>query len=244
MEKTLENEQKKKRPKAKLILLIVVVLIVAGGAGALLYVNYTDTHFYSTENAQVMSDMISVYPLLTGKLTEWDIQEGDAVKTGQIMGRQDTGTLVSSSAVNSAALQNSADSIASKADIVSPIDGVVIQSTVVKGEMVAPASSIATIADLSHMYITANIEETNILKIKEGQAVDIKIDMYPGRDFTGYVEKIGKAANSIFNPFSNLTTSGTFSKTTQLLPVKISIAGAEDLNLSPGVNATVKIHIQ
>jgi multidrug resistance efflux pump len=94
------------------------------------------------------------------------------------------------------------------------------------------------------MYITANIEETNIFKVKEGQPVDITIDAYPGKVFQGYVSHIGKAANSVFNPFSNITTSGTFSKTTQLLPVKISIVGGDALTLYPGFNATVKIHIQ
>jgi multidrug resistance efflux pump len=73
--------------------------------------------------------------------------------------------------------------------------------------------------------------------------VDIKIDAYPGQNFKGYVSHIGKAANSIFNPFSNITTSGTFSKTTQLLPVKIILVNAKDLTLYPGFNATVRIHI-
>ena len=242
MEKTIETENIKKKPKTKLILLIVVILLAAGGVGAILYSNYQDTHFYTTENAQVLSDMISVSPLVTGKLTEWNVKQGDMVKAGQILGRQDTGTLVQSSTVNSAALGSTADSISSKADIQSPIDGMVIQSSVVKGQMVAPGSSVVTIADVSNMYVTANVEETNIFKIKEGQLVDIRIDAYPGKTFTGYVSSIGKAANSIFNPFSNLTTSGTFSKTTQLVPVKISIADAKELPL--GFNATVNIHIQ
>lgn len=246
MEKNLEQTKdtvQKKKPKAKLILIIVAALLVIGGAAALIYYNYIDTHFYTTENAQVMTDMVSVSPLVTGKLLNWDIKEGDMVKTGQLLGRQDTGSLVSSSSLNSSQMGSTADSIAAKAEIVSPIDGMVIESSVVKGQMVAPGSSVVTIADISHMYIMANIEETNIFKIKEGQQVDIAIDAYPGKNFTGYVSHIGKAANSIFSPFSNITTSGTFSKTTQLLPVKITIGGGENLVLYPGFNATVKIHI-
>jgi len=247
MEKTLEqtNEQavQKKKPKAKLILIIIVALLILGGVATLIYYNYEDTHFLTTENAQVMADMVSVSPLVTGKLLSWDAKEGDMVKTGQILGRQDTASLVSSSSLNAAQMGTTADLIAAKADIVSPIDGMVIQTSVVKGQMVAPGSSVVTIADISHLYITANIEETHIFKIKEFQKVDITIDAYAGKAFTGYVSHIGKAANSIFNPFSNITTSGTFSKTTQLLPVKITIEGGENLVLYPGFNATVKIHI-
>lgn len=234
----------KKMSKPKRILIIIVALLLLGGGATLYGIKYNDTHFYYTENAQVMADMITVSPLMTGKLSEWNIKEGDMVKIGQILGRQDTGTLTSSSTVNNAALGTTGDVIANKADIVSPIDGMVLQSTVIKGEMVAPGTSVVTIADISNMYITANIEETNIFKIKEGQQVDVTIDAYAGQKFTGYVTGIGKATNSVFNPFSNITTSGTFSKTTQLVPVKITIAGTESLTLYPGFNATVRIHIQ
>lgn len=240
---TKAEEKRKKKPKGKLILLVIVVLLVVVGASVFFYYNYEDTHFITTENAQVSADMISVSPLVTGKLSQWNVKEGDMVKKGQVLGRQDTGTLISSSAVNSAALGSTADTIASKADIVSPIDGMVVQSTVIEGEMVAPGSSVVTIAKTSEMYITANIEETNIFKIKEGQKVDITIDAYGDKQFTGYVEHVGKTTNSVFNPFSNITTSGTFSKTTQLVPVKITLVGAGDLALYPGFNATVKIHI-
>jgi Multidrug resistance efflux pump len=233
-----------KKRKFKVIIIIIVIVAALGGGGWLYYNNYQDTHYYTTNNAEVMADMVSVYPLVSGALTEWNIKEGDMVKAGQILGRQDTGTLVSSSTVNNAALSSTADSIANKADIVSPIDGMVVQSTVVKGEMVAPSASIATIADMSNIYVTANVEETNIFKIKAGQQVDISIDAYPGKTFTGYVSKIGKVTNSVFNPFANITTSGTFSKTTQLVPVNITIMGAEGLELYPGFNATVVVHIQ
>ena len=234
----------KKMSKAKRILIIVLAVLILGGGGTLFGVIYNDTHFYYTENAQVMSDMISVSPLVTGKLSEWNVKEGDMVKAGQILGRQDTGSMSSSSTVNNSALGTTGDVISNKADITTPIDGMVIESSVVKGEMVAPGTSVVTIADISNMYINANIEETNIFKIKEGQVVDVTIDAYGGKQFTGYVTSIGKATNSVFNPFSNITTSGTFSKTTQLVPVKITIAGVQGLSLYPGFNATVRIHIQ
>jgi multidrug resistance efflux pump len=41
-----------------------------------------------------------------------------------------------------------------------------------------------------------------------------------------------------------LNTSGTFSKVTQLIPVKISIINEENLEFMPGMNATVKIHLE
>jgi multidrug resistance efflux pump len=233
------------KKKSKVILIVIAALVVLGGAYAIWDMNYQGTHFYSTENAQVTADMIDVYPLVTGKLTDWNVKEGDFVKADQVLGHQDTSTLMTSSASgSSAALSGAADVIASKSVISSPIDGMVIKNYVVNGEMIAPGTAAAVIAKISDMYITANVEETNIFKIKEGQDVDITIDAYPGKTFHGYVVQIGKATNSLFNAFSNITTSGTFSKTTQLLPVKISIDNASGLTFYPGFNATVNVHIQ
>jgi len=185
-----------------------------------------------------------VTPEVTGKVVNWDVKVGDNVKAGQILGHQDISSLVTSTAINSQALSSTADAIASKADIKSPIDGKVIQSDVVKGEVVSPGMEVATIADTSNIYIKANVEETSIFKIKPGQKVDIKIDAYPGKRFTGFVESIGEATESVFSAFPTLNTSGEFSKQTQLIPVKINIMNEEDLKFLPGMNATVRIHIK
>lgn len=230
--------------KMKIVAVLIAVLAVLGGGGALYYYLYQDSHFFSTENAQVTANMITITPEVTGKILAWNVKEGDEIKTGQILGRQDISSLITSSAINPQALNNSADAITSKADIKSPIDGKVIQSNAVKGQVVAPGTSVAVVADTANVYIKANIEETTIFKIKQGQKVDIRIDAYPGKVFSGYVENIGQATESAFSPYISLNTSGDFSKVTQLIPVKIVIANSAELTLLPGMNATVKIHIQ
>lgn len=230
--------------KLKKILLALVMLIVLGGATGIAYYFYESVNFFSTDNAQVSADMITLTPEITGKLKNWNVQEGDLVRAGQILGNQDVSTMVTSSAINAQTMTNSADSVISKADIKSPIDGKVIQSNVVKGEVISPGMEIATIADTSHIYIKANIEETDINHIKTGQLADISIDAYPGRNFQGNVESIGQVTQSTFNSYPSLNTSGTYSKVTQLIPVKIAILNSDNLNLMPGMNATVKIHIK
>ncbi len=88
------------------------------------------------------------------------------------------------------------------------------------------------------------MEETSILRIKQGQAVDVWIDAYPHRQFQGYVESIGQATQTAFSPLPNLNTSGTYSKVTQLIPVKIDVTDAGNLDLMLGMNAEVKIHVK
>lgn len=230
--------------KIKRILLILAVVIVAGGGAGITYYVYGSINFYSTENAQITADMITLTPELTGKVKSWDVKEGDYVKAGQTLGRQDVGMQVTSSAMNPQALASTADSIISKADIKSPIDGKIVQLNIVKGQVVSPGMEIATIADTSHFYIKANIEETDVIKIKPRQKVDIRIDAYPHKSFEGYVESISQATQSAFSQYPSLNTSGDFSKVTQLIPVKITIINAADLDLVLGMNATVKIHIK
>ncbi|SEF63741.1 Biotin-lipoyl like [Caloramator fervidus] len=230
--------------KAKSILISILLLLLIGAGVGLYFYFYNDSHYITTDNAQVSAIMVSITPELTGKIEEWNIKEGDYVKSGQILGRQDVSALVSTSAINSQGLSSSADVIASKSYIKSPIDGKVVLSNAVVGQVVSPGMEIAQIIDLSNIFIKANIEETNISKIKEGQKVDIKIDAYPDKKFEGYVKTIGQATQSAFSSMPSLTTSGTYSKQTQYIPVKITIINNDNVVLMPGMNATVKIHIK
>jgi multidrug resistance efflux pump len=230
--------------KIKKIIIILGVLILLGGGAVITWFVYDSIHFFTTENAQITADMITITPEITGKLKTWDVQEGDMVTVGQVLGRQEIGMLVTNTAMNVQTLANSADSIIAKTEIKSPIAGKVVQSNVINGQVVAPGMEIAIIADTAYFYIKANIEETDIFRIKPSQKVDIWIDAYPRKRFKGLVESIGQATESAFNIFPSLNTSGEFSKVTQLIPVKINIINASDLVFMLGMNATVKIHIK
>lgn len=228
----------------KTALLVLGALVLVGGLIGIAYYIYEGVNFFSTEDAQVTADMITLTPEVTGELKNWDVKEGDYIKAGQVLGAQDVSALVTSTAMDPRALANSADSIVAKANIRSPIDGKIVQSNVIRGQVVTPGMEVATVADTSHIYIKANVEETSILRIKPGQSVDIGIDAYPHKSFKGYVESIGQATTSAFNQLPSLNTSGTFSKVTQLVPVNIAITNSDNLMLMLGMNATVKIHIK
>lgn len=230
--------------KIKALFIVILLLILIGGGSGLYYYFYNDSHYIITDNASVSANMVAITPEVTGKIDSWKVKEGDYVKKGQIIGHQDISALISSSAINPQSLNNAADSVVSKADIKSPIDGKVVLSSAVIGQVASPGIEIAEIADISNIYIKANIEETSILKVKEGQKVDIKIDAYPGKVFEGYVKSIGQATESAFSSYLSLNTSGEYSKQTQYIPVKIGIQNAENLTLIPGMNATVKIYIK
>ena len=230
--------------KFKKLLWVLGALIVIGGLAGAGYYIYEGMNYLYTDNAQVTADMVTIIPQLTGKLTVWNVQEGDYVTAGQVLGVQDVSGLITSTATNPQELANSADTVISDAEIKTPINGQVVQCNVINGQVVSPSTDVAVIADTAHMYIQANIAETSINSVKQGQAVDVWIDACPHQVFHGYVESIGAATQTAFSPLPNLNTSGTYSKVTQLIPVKIDIADAGNLGLMLGLNAEVKIHIQ
>jgi multidrug resistance efflux pump len=231
--------QKAKKIATTVIAAIVAIGLIAGG-----YFLYESFTYFKTDNASVSGDTVKVMPLVSGTIESWNVQEGDDVKQGQVLGKQDVSTLLKSSAVNQSDLENSAGNILSNAEIKAPIDGKIVQSNVIKGSTAAAGATVAVIADTTNLYIKANIEETNIFKIKAGQKVVIKIDAYPGKSFTGYVETIGAATQTAFTGATSLNTSGTYSKVTQLIPVKITLINDENLPMMIGMNANVKISIK
>jgi len=100
------------------------------------------------------------------------------------------------------------------------------------------------VANTSDMYITANVEETNILKIHPGQSVTVSLDAY-GQSFDGYVQEVNTVTSTELTGSSiSFTTSGTYTKVTQLIPVKIRLLADIDLADIIGTNATVRIRIK
>lgn len=222
--------------------ILLGVLLIAGVWGYSFY--YQTTHFFITEDSQIAANMVFVTPEITGKVLTWNIKEGDLVNEGQLLGKQDVTMLTNDNLINSSLLSKSADTLVSKSEIIAPIAGKVIRTEIVNGQVVTPGLEVAVIADTEHIYVKANIEETDIFKILVGQEVDIRIDAFGNRKFKGYVESIGQATESVFSPFPSLNTSGNFTKQTQLIPIKISIINGENLILMPGMNTKVKIRIK
>ncbi|HNL24768.1 MAG TPA: HlyD family secretion protein [Pseudomonadales bacterium] len=129
-----------------------------------------------------------------------------------------------------------------KHTITSPVTGVVDQTFVNEGEYVAPGQRFALVHDSRDVWINANIKETEVQKIRQGQPVIITVDAYPGRTFSGKVLLVGSAATSQFALIPSPNPSGNFTKITQRIPVKISVEQQDDL-LKPGMMVEVDIDV-
>lgn len=71
-----------------------------------------------------------------------------------------------------------------------PIAGTVIEKKAVLGELAGPDRSLFTIADLSRLWIEADLFEQDLAKITRGTAAEIQVAAYPGELFKGRVTYI------------------------------------------------------
>ncbi|HEY5701140.1 MAG TPA: HlyD family secretion protein [Gammaproteobacteria bacterium] len=125
----------------------------------------------------------------------------------------------------------------------SAINGVVDKTFVEAGEFVTPGQRLLLIHDPKHVWIEANIKETQVRKLKLGQTVEVHVDAYPDENFEGKVISIGHSTTGKFALLPNPNPSGNFTKITQRLPVRIGVE-QKDQMLGPGMMVEVKIDVR
>jgi HlyD family secretion protein len=83
-----------------------------------------------------------------------------------------------------------------------PFDGTILTKNADVGEVVAPfgagASSrvaVVTIADMSSLEVEADVSESNIERVREGQPCEISLDAYPEKRYRGVIDKIVPTAD-------------------------------------------------
>ena len=228
--------------KNKILITLFAIIIIIAGAITLYYWDQ-GRKYVKTDDARIEANTVTVSPLISGRITSLKVQEGDTVNADDTLGWQETGTMSTSAGINTSALNPVGSVVVSKSEIFAPIAGQIIKLAAEPGQIVSPGQSLAVIADTQDLYISANIEETSIGKVKPGQDVEITIDTLNNKKVMGKVEEIGKATISTFSVISTQSSNGSFTKVVQLVPVKIRFPGINNLNLLPGESVEIKIHV-
>lgn len=120
--------------------------------------------------------------------------------------------------------------------ISSPIDGVVIRRNADVGELAItgtmnnPGTVILEVADLTQMLMVAEVDESDIAQVREGQGASVRLVAFDDREFEGVVESVALA--SIFS------RSGS-----TIFPTKIRIAD-EGERIPAGLNADAEIVVK
>ena len=90
-----------------------------------------------------------------------------------------------------------------KCTLTSPIDGLITTVNVKNGDVVSSGLPAVVVADVYTPYITCNIDETKLERVKLDQDVNISLAALDGRSYPGKVVKINKAADFATKKASN-----------------------------------------
>lgn len=115
-------------------------------------------------------------------------------------------------------------------DIISPVDGVVVSRNVNVGQTVAASFQTPVLfliaQDLTKMQVNANVSESDIGGVIEGQRAFFSVDAYPERQFWGQVSQVRNAPQTV----QNVVT----------YDVVVTVENA-DFALKPGMTANISI---
>jgi len=127
--------------------------------------------------------------------------------------------------------------------ITAPSSGVVSKKTVEVGQLVQAGQPLFSIVPLSDVWVVANLKETQLARVSTGARVDVEVDTYPGRRFSGRVESLSPATGARFSLLPPDNATGNFTKVVQRVPVRIRLDGPADPAhpLRPGMSAKVVI---
>jgi len=136
------------------------------------------------------------------------------------------------------AIQNQAELNLGYTTITAPIDGVVGNRTLRVGQFVQAGTQLMSVVPADGAYVVANYKETQLTDVREGQAVDIEVDMFPGQIVHGHVDSIAPASGQEFALLPPDNATGNFTKVVQRIPVRIALDTGKNplIALRPGMS--------
>ncbi|MFA6350079.1 MAG: efflux RND transporter periplasmic adaptor subunit [Candidatus Omnitrophota bacterium] len=154
----------------------------------------------STTGSVLPKNRLEIKPPVNGRVENILVAEGDTVKDGQ--------TLAWMSSTERAALLDAAQGQGEDKlkywqeaykpiALIAPIDGEVIVSTTQPGQTVTTADAVIVLSD--HLIVRAQVDETDIGKIKLGQKAIISLDAYPDVKIDSVVEHIYYESETVNN---------------------------------------------
>ncbi len=108
----------------------------------------------------------------------------------------------------------------------SPVSGVVMEKKALQGMRFMPGEALYQIADLSAVWVLADVFEQDIALVKNGAKATVNINAYPGKSFTGRVAYVYPTLNP----------------ETRTVPVRVELANPGGL-LKPGMFAQVELPV-
>ncbi|NQU17193.1 MAG: efflux RND transporter periplasmic adaptor subunit [Candidatus Saganbacteria bacterium] len=143
---------------------------------------------------------LEIKPPVAGRVEQVLVKEGQRVYKGQTlawMSSSERATLLDAARSQGEEEYKHWLDVYRPAPVVAPLNGFIIKRDVEPGQSVLSGDPVLVMAD--RLIVKAQVDETDIGRIKKGQRVEIELDAYPGKKMKGTVEHIAYESTVINN---------------------------------------------
>jgi macrolide-specific efflux system membrane fusion protein len=201
--------------KSKLLWLVLIAVLVGAGFGARRYYKKPDgptfqsvevkkgtieTVVTATGGVQAQN-RLEIKPPLAGRVEEILVKEGEKVEKRTILGWMSSServAMVDTASARGAAERKKWEKMYRPTPILAPLTGILILKNVEPGQTVAATDVVMVMSD--HLIVRADVDETDIGRVKVGQNATLTLDAYPKNSINGHVDHIAfdaKTANNV-----------------------------------------------
>ena len=127
--------------------------------------------------------------------------------------------------------------------VIAATSGIITNLKLQTGEFVAAGKPVFSLVDTTRVWIEANLKETQLTYVREGQQASVVADAYPDQIWETIVDNIAPATGAEFALLPPQNASGNWVKVVQWIPVRLDLdqQGAKATRLRAGMTVTVRI---
>ena len=143
---------------------------------------------------------LEIKPAINGRIEDILVQEGDKVKKGQVlamMSSEDRAALLDAAGSQGEEAVKYWSEVYKQVPLSAPIDGEVIVRAVEPGQSITTSTVVLVLSD--RLIVNAQVDETDIGKVKVGRPVTITLDAYPSEEVKGIVDHIAYESQLVNN---------------------------------------------
>lgn len=154
----------------------------------------------STTASVLPKNRLEIKPPVNGRVETVLVKEGEMVKSGQtlaLMSSTERAALLDAAAGKGEEEKKYWEEVYNAISLISPIDGEVIVATTQPGQTVTTADAVLVLSD--KLIVRAQVDETDIGKVKLGQNALVALDAYPDTKIKAAVEHIYYESKTVNN---------------------------------------------
>ena len=203
-----------KTMKILIIILVILMMVFAGcyfakskkhnsstGNYTKVYPHIDDIQdFVSTTGEILPQNRVEIKPPIAGRIEQIFVKEGEKVKKGDVlmlMSSTERAALLDTASAKGEANRKYWEELYKAIPIIAPISGEVIVRNIEPGQTVDASSVVLVLSN--RLIIKANVDETDIGRVKIGQKALISLDAYPDVKVYAKVDQIAFESTVVNN---------------------------------------------